>query len=95
QLSQLIKIESNNEIKLTELLTTQQNSISSKTTEIFFPVESSTPAEETNEIRITPMAAVSKGIKRSRTLFELEQEHERLLKHITDNRIRVNEVLQS
>ncbi|CAF1581908.1 unnamed protein product [Adineta steineri] len=95
QLNQLIKIESDNEIKLTELLTTQQNSIPSKAAEIFFPVESSTPAEETNEIRITPMAAVSKGIKRSRTLFELEQEHERLLKHITDNRIRVNEVLQS
>ena len=33
--------------------------------------------------------------RRSRELFELEQEHERLLKDITDNRTQINRILHS
>ncbi|CAF4330306.1 unnamed protein product, partial [Rotaria sordida] len=54
------------------------------------PVAIST--EQTNGIHTT---STSRGIKRSRALADLEQEHERLLKDITDNRTRVNEILHA
>ncbi|CAF4592052.1 unnamed protein product [Rotaria sp. Silwood1] len=104
KLHQLIKIEGNNGIKLTELINNKQNNLSRKTVGFFLPTEISTTTEsmnssnsstsisteQTNEIHIT---STSRGTKRSRTLLELEQEHERLLNDITDNRTRINQIL--
>ncbi|CAF0727583.1 unnamed protein product [Rotaria sordida] len=106
QLRQLIKIESNNEIKLIELVNNERNCTSSETTKIFLPIETPTTTETTNSPN-SPVAisteqtngihttSTSRGIKRSRALADLEQEHERLLKDITDNRTRVNEILHA
>ncbi|UJR26998.1 hypothetical protein I4U23_008305 [Adineta vaga] len=102
QIHELIRIESKNEIDLTELINSQQSNGLSESTCIFLPVESSLSKEEpnssiveTNESPITPLKNLSRGIKRSRTLFDLEQEHEILLKTIIDNRGRLNECLHS
>ncbi|CAM4791329.1 unnamed protein product [Rotaria magnacalcarata] len=79
-------------------------SMISKTKDFFFPTElpgtggntscpnspASTSAQRTNGVH-NPWAP--RGVKRSRAILELEQEHERLLKDITDNRTRINELL--
>ncbi|CAF0773124.1 unnamed protein product [Adineta ricciae] len=111
QLNKLITIESNNSIKLNEIMSNQKNDNSpSKTVGLFLPVEPSpeneitsadpsTIQEATEEKKrpthLTPMAAIAKQATRSRTLVTMEQEHDQLLKSLLDNRTRLNQLLNS
>ncbi|CAF0791592.1 unnamed protein product [Adineta ricciae] len=104
KLYELINLERKNYTDLTGLVNSHRNSSSSEIAEVFLPADSLTPKEEpnpsilpvieeSNGSPITPMSNLSKGIKRSRALFELEQEHEALLKSINDNRTHLNNLL--
>ncbi|CAF4099468.1 unnamed protein product, partial [Rotaria sp. Silwood2] len=106
QLHRLINIENNIGTKITELINTKRNNPSSKTFEFFLPTQTSTATENPNfpnpsapispeQTNGTHITSTSRGIKRSHALLDLEQEHERLLNDVTDNRARVNEILNA
>ncbi|CAF1521899.1 unnamed protein product [Adineta ricciae] len=111
QLNKLITIETNNSIKLNEILSNQKNDNSpSKTVGLFLPVEPSpeneitsadpstiqeTTEEQKRPTHLTPMAAIAKQAARSRILVTIEQEHDQLLKSLLDNRTRLNQLLNS
>ncbi|CAF1115567.1 unnamed protein product [Rotaria sordida] len=81
----------------------------SKTIGLFLPVETSPAVEDTDSENVTtpvaeerntsssltPMAAALQQMARSRSLIAIEQEHDRLLKSMIDNRIRLNQLLHS
>ncbi|UJR22105.1 hypothetical protein I4U23_025170 [Adineta vaga] len=110
QLNQLINIENNNNVKLTQLLSNHQDAnSSSKTVGLFLPteispgnentnIESSTvpiPEEQKLSTHLTPMAAISRQTTRARTFVTIEQEHDQLIKSLLDNRARFNQLLNS
>lgn len=51
--------------------------------------------EQVNNQSETSPSATSRGIKRTRSLMELEEEYDRLLKGLVENRNRVKEILSS
>ncbi|CAF3121739.1 unnamed protein product [Rotaria sp. Silwood2] len=109
-LSQLISIENNNVVKLYELSVNQEEKkSSSKAIGLFLPVESSPTIETTDSEHVTTSVAeeqnkssiltqktkASQQITQSRSLIEIEQEHDQLLKSMIENRTRLNQLLRS
>lgn len=90
-LRRLVAIETNNEIQLQNGI----NSSSKHACEVFLPLQNDLNTNPSGQTNGQNHHHSPRGMKRSLELVELEQEHECILKKLTTNRTRINQILQS